>query len=188
MADTNQITEDNFTFLLQWLDPDQDAAVQKYETIRRRLTRVLVGRGCFEADILVDETFNRVTVKAARIADEFTADPAYYFYGVANKVHLEWLRKQRTRGTVPFTFDPGRQPEEDRSSPRFDCLDGCLDELPAENRTLILEYYKEDRTAKIELRQRIADRMKISANSLHVKACRIRQKLQACVQNCLKNQ
>ena len=89
------IDSENFGMLLSWLDPDRESAAQKYGRIRDRLVRIFVCRGCYEADELADETINRVTIKMPVIKDGYVGEPASYFFGVANKVHLEWLRKQK---------------------------------------------------------------------------------------------
>ncbi|HEY0047746.1 MAG TPA: hypothetical protein VGB68_00565, partial [Pyrinomonadaceae bacterium] len=63
MDKENVINQENFDVLLNWLDRNREIAGQKYEKIRRRLIRIFLGRGCFEAEELADETINRVTRK-----------------------------------------------------------------------------------------------------------------------------
>src|SRR4051794_16211659 len=88
------ITQESFDRLLEWLDADRERAGYRYEAIRRRLITIFTCRGCREAEALADETINRVTIKLPEIADAYVGDPALYFYGVAQKVHLEYLRKR----------------------------------------------------------------------------------------------
>jgi len=89
------ITQEGFNTLLSWLDRNRETAGQKYEKIRRRLIRIFYGRGCFEAEELADETINRVIRKLPQLLDDYAGEPALYFYGVANNIYQEWLRKQK---------------------------------------------------------------------------------------------
>src|SRR5882762_2150995 len=100
------ITQEAFDGLLGWLDTNRDQAAQKYEKIRTRLIKIFICRGCGEADDLADETINRVTAKVDSIANSYTGDPALYFYGVAQKVHLEYLR---SRPALQNSLEAGRE-------------------------------------------------------------------------------
>src|SRR5438270_9074622 len=109
MPDNHSITAANFQTLLTWLDGNADTAGLEYERIRSRLVRMFIGRGCHEAELLADRTMDRVISKASQIAGTFVGEPAVYFYGVANKVHLEWLREQkkiRELTITDLTADP----------------------------------------------------------------------------------
>ena len=183
MAEERSITEEHFNVLLKWLGPDKEAAAKKYEVIRQRLIRVFAGRGCFEAEVLADVTIDRVTLKAPELDGNFVGDPALYFYGVANNVFLEWLRKQKkiqekmVRDRIPD--DP-----EDREA-EYRCLETCLDAMTGDVRELIVEYYRGEKRAKIERRRKLADRLGISPGALQIKTSRIRTKLGECVRDCM---
>ncbi len=174
------ITQEAFDGLLAWLDPDRDRAAQKYETVRTRLIKIFSCRGCGEADDLADETINRVTAKLHEIVDTYVGDPALYFYGVANKVYLEYLRR-RPRVESP----PLRESSADIET-EYACLERCMDQLPPENRRLVLEYYQEEKRAKINRRRKLAEELGIAVNALRIRAHRIRQQLQQCVQVCVE--
>src|SRR5678809_1369390 len=79
-----------FERFLCWLGPDPESAGRKYELIRGRLIMMFRARRCVFAEDLADTTFERVARKLADISNEFTGDPARYFYGVAKKVYLEY--------------------------------------------------------------------------------------------------
>ena len=174
------ITQEAFDGLLAWLDPDRDRAAHKYETVRTRLIKIFACRGCGVADDLADETINRVTAKLSQIVDSYVGDPALYFYGVANKVHLEYLRKRPV-----VELPPARDSTEDIEA-EYACLERCMDQLPPENRRLVLTYYQEEKRAKIEGRRKLAEELGIAVNALRIRAHRIRQQLQQCVQICLE--
>ena len=183
MAKENIITQDNFDLLLSWLDRNREAAAQKYEKIRQRLIRIFIGRGCFEAEELADETFDRVIRKLPQLADSYTGEPSLYFYGVADKIHLEWLRQQKKvkQLHLPETDDQDKTTLEIE----YECLENCLGKLPADQHRLIVGYYQEEKSAKIENRRKLADFFGMTANALQVKALRIRAQLRKCLRNCI---
>lgn len=169
--------------LLGWLDENVELAGEKYERIRQRLIRVFIGRGCHEGELLADETIDRVTTKIPDIKDNYEGDPAAYFYGVAHNVHLEWLRLQKRERQIPyidFTID---KDEEDESG--YTCLESCLEKLPTDLREVILDYYRDEKRAKIERRRGLAERLGVSVGALQVRASRIRSKLSSCVNDCV---
>src|SRR5689334_14540929 len=92
-----ELTYEVFEALLRWLAPDRDEAGKRYEDIRHRLIRIFACRGCAESDMLADETINRVAQKVGELAATYQGDPALYFYGVANKIYLEQLKKAKPR-------------------------------------------------------------------------------------------
>jgi RNA polymerase sigma factor (sigma-70 family) len=186
------VTQGDFDRLLDWLSADRESAGSKYEKIRVRLIKIFTCRGCCEADDLADETINRVTVKLGEIVENYSGDPALYFYGVAQKVHLEYLRK---KPLVQGSFDVGNEPGGQTAWPpetanqiedEYACLERCMDRLPPENRRLVLEYYQEDKRAKIDHRKQLADQLGIAVNALRIRAYRLRAQLQQCVQTCLE--
>jgi RNA polymerase sigma factor (sigma-70 family) len=183
MDKENVITQERFDSLLNWLDRNREIAGQKYEKIRRRLIIIFLGRGCFEAEDLADETINRVTRKLPQIALNYTGEPMLYFYGVANKIHLEWLRKQKKINHLQLIeADNHAEPE---SESEYECLETCLATLSAAQRGLIVEYYRNEKSAKIETRRELAEKSGMSVNALQVKMFRIRMRLKKCLQNCI---
>ena len=186
MAKDTTITQENFDALLDWLDLNREAAGQKYEKIRQRLIRIFACRGCFEAEELADTTINRVVDKMPQIIEKYIGEPALYFYGVADKIHLEWQRKQKKRAHLELLdSDGGYEISEIDSDIEYECLESCLQTLPAAERELIVDYYREEKTAKIQFRRSLASALGVPLGTLHVKASRIRANLQKCVQKCV---
>ncbi len=174
------LTRESFEALLAWLDPNREVAGQKYEDIRTRLIKIFACRGCYEPEDLADETINRVTNKLEEIEATFIGERARYFYGVANKVHLEYLRK-KPAPPLPAVTNTSEEAER-----RYRCLDLCASKLTPENRELVFQYYQEEKRAKIEHRKHLADRLGIAVNALRIRAHRIRKSLQDCVRECLE--
>jgi DNA-directed RNA polymerase specialized sigma24 family protein len=173
-----------FDALLAWLAPDRDQAGERYEEIRRRLIKIFTCRGCHEPEDLADETINRVVKRLPEIGPLYDdSDRALYFYGVANKVYLEFLRRRPVAPPAPTASDSSAASPTDE--PAYVCLERCIEHLSARNRELVLRYYQEDKRRKIDERKRLAAQLGIALNALRIRAHRIRARLQQCVEECL---
>jgi DNA-directed RNA polymerase specialized sigma24 family protein len=176
------LSQESFESLLKWLDSDREKAGRRYEDIRGRLIKIFGSRGCYEPDLLADETINRVAKRVADIEKTYEGDPALYFYGVANKIHLEQLRKPKPAPKPPAV------PALDDFEQEYVCLERCIRQLPADSRDLVLEYYENEQHAKIVHRQRLAERLGIGLNALRIRAHRARLILRQCIIECLQQQ
>lgn len=174
--------------LLSCFSSDREEAGAQYEVTRRKLIRFFEWRAVELPEDHADETINRV---ARRIEEgQKVENVQSYVYGVARMVFKEAV-KERER--APLSLDnvpqglnvpaPGPVDEPDR---RLLCFDRCFESLPADHRQLILDYYQEERRAKIELRQQMADRLHIQVNALRIRAHRIRMTLETCIMSCLE--
>jgi DNA-directed RNA polymerase specialized sigma24 family protein len=170
----------DFDRLLSWLDEDSEAAGLIYEKIRWRLIAILASRRCHVPEELADETIDRVARRVADIRETYTGDKAIYFLGVMNNVHHEYLKRQ----SQPRAVEPAT--DGDAKERVHLCLDRCLEKLSPHARQIIQRYYAENKRAKINLRRRIANELGISANNLRLRALRIREKLQVCIDSCLE--
>ena len=188
------LTQEGFDVLLGWLDPDRERAGSRYEAIRLRLIKIFTCRGCAEAEDLADETINRVAAKVADLAPGYQGDPALYFYGVSQRVHQEYLRKLRLRDAElsedagAVNASPGVISLAGEAEPEYECLERCLEHIPDENRKIVLEYYQQERRAKIDHRKKLAEELGIALNALRIRAYRIRRALQDCVHSCVERQ
>lgn len=176
------LEQDEFDQLLSWLDPDPQRAGLTYEKIRRRLISILAARGCAVAEELADETIDRVAHRVADIRDTYVGDKAIYFLGVMNNVHHEYLKRPM------MSRPPEPVDDADEKEKTHQCLERCLDKLTNNSRQMIERYYAEDKQAKIELRKRIAEEFGITPNTLRLRALRIREKLQVCIEQCLQTE
>jgi RNA polymerase sigma factor (sigma-70 family) len=178
----HELTSEAFERLLRWLDADREKAGDKYETIRARLIKLFVCRGCQIADELADETINRVVIRLQDIAATYKGDPAFYFHGVARLVYLEYTRRKRP--SVPLT-DRAYPVEDDRKDDaRCECLARCLERLTPRSRRLIEAYYSDD-GQESDRRRELAEELGVQPNALWVRAHRIREKLRGCVSRCM---
>ena len=175
------LTQESFDALLNWLDPRREQAGVKYEDIRLRLIKIFTCRGCLEPEDLADETINRVSKKLPDIKDSYEGDPTRYFYGVANKVHLEYVRRK------PQPIPPVVPDNADEIEKEYECLEKCIEKLRPEHRGLVLDYYQEEKRTRIDRRKKLADQLGIALNALRIRAHRIRVSLYQCVQNCVQD-
>ena len=176
-------TPDAFRRLLDWLDEGVDSGGERYLEMRRRLVSYFDRKRCLVPDELADETLSRV---ARRLAEEERIEgvgPAQYCYIVAKFVFLESLRRA---AHVPASDQlPAAEAGTDAGREALlACLDRCLAALPADERDLILDYYLDDRRAKIDRRRACAGRLGLTPNALAIRACRIRARLERCVTAC----
>jgi len=178
------LNQEAFDKLLVAFDVDRETAGRKYLEIRNNLTRFFEWRGCSFPEDHADETINRM---AKRVFEgEAILNHSGYAMGVARLLLLE-INKGRQReqsalaeiGAAPDVYVP-----EDDDESRLTCLRSCLQTLSPDNRELILQYYQGEKGEKIENRKRLLDRLGIPVNTLRMRALRLREKLQACVEEC----
>jgi DNA-directed RNA polymerase specialized sigma24 family protein len=180
------LTQQAFDKLLASLGEDRARAGERYLEVRSNLIRFFQWRGCPFPDDHADETINRV---AKRIEEgEDIRNAPGYFLGVARMLVLE-INRERARehqalGEMASARVETSEPEEPQAS--IECLRACLESLSPENAELIVQYYQGEKSAKIENRKRLTERFKIPVNTLRMRALRLRDKLQVCVEDCLK--
>jgi DNA-directed RNA polymerase specialized sigma24 family protein len=181
------LTQQAFDRLLAALGADRDAAADRYLEIRRNLVRLFEWRGCPAPDECADETLNRCARKLAEGED--LRDVATYCLGIARFLVLEMSRQRvhqaRPLGEVREPHAPAVSLEEDEHQ-RVECLQRCLRQLPAEQRELILGYYRGEKTEKIRNRKGLTDRFGVAASTLRMRALRVREVLQSCTGNCVQ--
>ena len=179
------LTQDAFDRLLVAFGGDRESAGQKYLEIRNNLTRFFEWRGCSFPEDHADETINRM---AKRVAEgEEILNHSGYAIGVARLLLLE-INKGRQREQSALA-EMGAMPDvyvkEDDDESRLNCLRNCLQTLSPDNRELILQYYQGEKGEKIENRKKLLDRLGIPVNTLRMRALRLREKLQSCVEECV---
>ena len=178
---THVLDQNQFDQLLAWLDEDREAAGRRYEQIRWRLITIFAARGCSTPEELADETIDRVARRISDIADDYVGDKARYFFGVANNVHHEYLKQP----AIAEIDSPPVEEEQDKERVHG-CLERCLSRLDAADRAMVLRYFSQDKRAKVELHNDMADEMGITINTLRLRVLRLKQKLQPCVERCLE--
>lgn len=179
------LTQEAFDKLLFSLDADRAAAGEIYQETRGNLISFFQWRACPFPEDHADETINRV---AKRISGgEQIRDLTKYFLGVARLLLLE-IQKERARELHALD----NLPEADSSSSdsdetRIECLRHCLKGISPDQRDLIVGYYQGEKGDKIRNRQGLSERLRIPINTLRMRALRLRDTLEVCVENCVNN-
>jgi DNA-directed RNA polymerase specialized sigma24 family protein len=173
-------------FLL-WLGEDEGSGARKYEEIRRKLVLLFRYRGCYIPEELADETIDRTARAVMKPDFHYKGDQVLYFRGVARNVFLEWVRRERRLPTDPISqsnTEIAVLPSNPEPDLRKDCLEHCLNALPAAKKTLVIRYYRSEKREKIDGRQVLAEELGIGVNALRIQVFRIRNALRQCVANC----
>ena len=180
-----------FHRLLAWLDQGSDSQGERYIEIRDRLIEYFRRRNCPAADDLADDTLDRV---ARRLEESGGIDdivPARYCYIVARFVLLESFRRRGREVQHAADVQQDRMVALDDAAEETDeqertlvCLERCLAGHTSSERALIVDYYRTDSTSARQARKQLAERLGLTANSLAIRACRIRNRLEACVRKC----
>lgn len=182
-----------FHKFLNWLDDGTESDGRSYLEMRERLVAYFDRKNCLIADELADSTLSRVS---RRLNEEGSIDcetPAKYCYIVARYVFLEHTR---TRRETELPLDDvlsdkrelaAREDNDDREDNEkvFGCLEQCIEQLKPEDREMVIRYYYGKERVKIENRRTLAESLGISLNALRIRACRIRDRLEGCVEKCL---
>jgi DNA-directed RNA polymerase specialized sigma24 family protein len=171
--------------LLERLSPDREAAAQEYHFLRERLADYFDWKGVPRPESAADETLDRV---ARRLDEGEPVDRVLpYTYGVARLVLLERLRTQlrEQRASASAAREWVMHPDETHEA-RIACLARCLETLPPDERAVILEYYEKMGGAHPDGRRLLAERLGIRYEALKTRTYRLRVRLEACLQDCLR--
>lgn len=189
-----ELTQEAFDRLLLQFDRDPDEAGIKYENSRIKLVKFFERRALPAADDRADEVINIVTrqISEGKIIENINA----YLLAVAKR-HVLTV----TRGPAMDSLEEPEQiaastdnspdrllvasEEEDIQETRLKYLEHCLEKIGEQHRTLILGYYREEKQAKIDNRRSLAESFGIDLNALRIRVCRIRMKLERCVNECV---
>lgn len=180
------LTSEAFDGLLSALDPNRELAGERYLELRRNLVQLFEWRGCPAPDEYADEALNRCARKIAQ--GEVIRDLATYAIGIGRMLAREMARDH---AMAEFPLEHTREPSAPPITPdddagRVNCLRRCLSELPVESRRLILGYYTGDKSEKIKNRKRLTDIFGIPSAALRMRALRLRERLQLCSDDCLR--
>lgn len=182
------IIQTGFDRFLSLLDADRETAGAKYESLRVRLVKYFEWRNCETAEELADTVFDRVIKKLSE--GEEIQNVNAYSTTVAQFVFMEFSRS-REHLAENIEDNPNIVAEEtetdETNENRLVCLDKCLAEFSDENRRLIIAYYDTDERTMIAARKRLCDSMNISLNTLRIRVCRLKSKLEDCTFDCCRN-
>jgi DNA-directed RNA polymerase specialized sigma24 family protein len=185
------LTPGSFERLLGRLDSNSVQAAEKYELLRQKLINSLIWKSCpeSEAEALVDTAFDRIANKLS--AGEEIKNITAYAGEVARFVWLEHIRRYKELAVgerlpeiaVVHNFEVLTDPDL-----RTRCLRKCLAEVVPDDRdrSLIIGYYDLKTGEKNkDHRKNLAQKLNLTMTTLKVKACRIRERLEKCINECV---
>jgi DNA-directed RNA polymerase specialized sigma24 family protein len=176
------ITPDGLARLLERLSPNPAEAASRYQHLRLTLEKFFDWHRAWPPEECADETIDRLIRKLGSDID--IADVRRYALGIARLVLLEWQRRPTAVSVRDAaTVSAPETAETDEDSLRA-CFDRCLAALSPESRTLVLDYYVDDRRAKIDNRRQLAARFGVSESALRNRVQRVRDRLERCVHAC----
>jgi DNA-directed RNA polymerase specialized sigma24 family protein len=187
----SRLSQEAFDKLISALGPDRESAGTAYEELRQRLLRFFRWESCPQADDCADEVLNRLAAKL--LEGERILNPVAYAGGIARLVLKEANRKQAREQQLPLAgpvevaspaFVSNLEESQSQAAKTRQCFDRCFGELAADSRLLLLDYYRGEASGRIANRQRMANRLEISLNSLRNRVLRLREKLEACIGKC----
>lgn len=166
------------SLLLERLHQDPEEAGREYERLRARLVKFFDWRGASHPDECADETLDRL---AHKLEETDVVDVQKYMYGIARLVLLEQMRRPTWTSIDDSPSVLAAPASETPETPLHDSFDACLAELPAESRSLLLQYYDGDGRTKIDNRRRLAAALGVTDNALRSRVQRLRDQLERAV-------
>jgi RNA polymerase sigma factor (sigma-70 family) len=191
------LTPEAFDQLLTRLASDREQAAEKYEELRQMLITFFEFRHHPCPEEQADETINRVARRLNSGQEIYTGSPSTYFIAVARNVWREYLASHHRETASLDDLLPAQTPnvnphevmtqaaEQAEQERGLACLKQCLQALPEESQTLLRAYYQGEKDEKIRGRKQLAANLGIPLNALRIRACRLRDKVEACVRRCL---
>src|SRR5215468_4151639 len=152
------LTPEAFGKFLWCLSSDDEQAVREYQSIRKKLIRYFVNKGCPAPDELFDQTVDVVVSKI----QEFTqlASPVAYCYGVAKNIWRQWIRdRERKTVVLPADLASPEFVDEEAHERELQCLERCLGQLQQEDQEVVILYHRNQGREKIETRRALANRI-----------------------------
>ena len=175
------MTPEAFGKFLRWLSHNDELAVREYQSIRTKLVRYFVHKGCTDPDELFDKTVDVVVGKIDGC--ETYPSPLAYCYGVARNIWRQDVRERKPASLDEDIAIPSYA-DADIHEQELKCLEDCMERLSSTDRHLITQYHQGERRGKIDTRRTLADGVG-GANTLRIKMCRIRKDLRLCVADCM---
>ena len=181
------LTELALNALLARFDSDREIAARKYQSLRLKLVQYFEWHGSADPETDTDKTFDLVARKLFKGEDIIAVES--YTRGVARMINRE--RMKADQKILDAISEMARHQavsiEETKTVERRSrCLDECLDQLPEDQRQLILKYYSIAGSERIRLRATLAAEMNTNLNTLRIRAHKIKRQLRACVQSCMQ--
>ena len=158
--------------LLSVLDPDPVCASEKYAALRLKLLKYFEWNRAAWPEDLAHEVICRALARIHEGQPVYASNPQSYFFGVARNVLMEHWK--RMPDPLPLSEAPETRMvsiEGAEQTERRLLLSECLQQLPPDDRDLIVRYYSEGSDC-------VRQHMGISSNALRIRIHRIKARLE----------
>jgi DNA-directed RNA polymerase specialized sigma24 family protein len=156
---------------------DQGAA---YERTRTRLMEFFRGKGALNAEDLADATFDRLAEKLEAEHLVTVQRPLGYVLRFARFIYLESIKTDtcHRRCLQTMAHEPGDDDAGDEGDGRMAALRRCLEELSAEERTMLAAYYRHNGRERINSRLEMSKTLGLSPALLRTRMARLRAEVE----------
>lgn len=192
-----ELTQDAFDGLLLQFDADRNTAGMKYENSRTKLVKFFERRALPAPEDHADQVIN---IAARQLAEGKVIENIQAYLLAVAKRHVLTITRgpamEALEEPAALAASAAKAPdllmisseENDLKETRLKYLDHCLEEIGTQQRALILGYYQQEKQAKIDNRKALAESCGIDLNALRIRVCRIRMKLERCVNECVERE
>jgi DNA-directed RNA polymerase specialized sigma24 family protein len=152
-----------------------------YQRVHARLVGFFRAKGSMHAEELADATFDRVAEKLGREALVDVRNPVGYVLGVARLIWLERVKLEKARRLRldHYVATCGSDDEEgDQLERRVAIRNHCLAELPDDQRTMLVHYYRGRGQARIARREALVRELRLNPGLLRTRVHRLRAQLE----------
>lgn len=180
-------TDNSLQILLAACALDPDEAVTIYTVLRNSLVRFFELKGDSDPEEAADVTLDRAAQKLAQnVAVENLTN---YCFGIARLVFLERVRAAQKGKIAAEEFQQNQiaSAADDETTDDFEVFRECFETLPDAQRNLLQKYFAAEPFAEIAAhRAKLCREYNVSLNNLRLKVFRLRQTLENCVKNKLR--
>jgi DNA-directed RNA polymerase specialized sigma24 family protein len=162
--------------LFELLEPGEETDEAQFRRCRLKLFKFFAWRRCDDPGNLADETIVRLLKNFIDGRIVVSGKPYGYVYGIADNVFLEYCRAKKKQA---MESDAATNEQVVHLPVVDDCQVSCLKELSAPQFELLERYYlgKDDRNKQ-------AQELRVTLNSLRLKIHRIKCELRRCCDDC----
>ena len=178
---------EDFPRFMESLSPDKEEAGRLYIRLQEKLVGFFGMRGISDSTGATNETLKRGAEKIAGGTNVPNAEK--FCLGIARNVAREWWRRERREEVAFRRFTENLANNTADEVERIEhVLKPCFERLKGEDQKLLVAYCSvAEGVSHAERRRRVAEELEITMRALRIKVSRLRDKLEECVKERLKN-
>jgi DNA-directed RNA polymerase specialized sigma24 family protein len=177
----DSIEPDAWSRLLAFLAVMQERAPgDAYERTHERLVRFFRARGSTHPEELADITFDRLAIKLSGETSLDARNAITYLLAMARLIWLESLKRESShrRALDKYAATGGDDDETADIERDLALIEHCLADMPHEQRTLLLQYYRGRGQPRIACRRQLGRELQLTPGLLRTRVHRLRTQLE----------